>query len=119
MGMSKREATRKGKELLARMEGEGWKLNVWKNIGWHYCVRAAGVISVYPSSTSLFGDDRFHCLMGGLNHGDILWNDSFHSTDPNEVVRHQLEVAQESVAALIEEKQGIIDKVKGVLGEES
>lgn len=33
-GLSKAEAIRAGRALLARMRGRGWRLRVWQNLGW-------------------------------------------------------------------------------------
>lgn len=55
---TKQEATKQGKQLLARMKGNGWKLHVWQNHGWYYCVYNKN-LNVYPSYTG----DAFYATM--------------------------------------------------------
>jgi hypothetical protein len=45
--LTKKQVERDGAALLAQMHGEGWTLDVWENLGWHYCVRR-GPLSVRP-----------------------------------------------------------------------
>ena len=108
---TKKEARRLGNKLLKRMRGDGWELDVWQNIGWHYCVRANEVISVYPVSERL-DETKYTCLLGGQNYGVMLFSETFSHEDPNVVVEHQLEFAQEALQAFVDKHQGIIDQAK-------
>lgn len=47
-------AKTKGNDLAAQL-GKKWKVKVWENLGWHYCVahRTLG-ITVYPQSDRTF-----------------------------------------------------------------
>jgi len=87
-------ARRHGEALLEQMKGTGWKLEVWENLGWHYCV-VNGTLYIYAheymdgiSYTSLMGDGKHP------HAGLPVWTDDYHSKDPNKVVEHQLAFAQ-------------------------
>ena len=100
--MTKQEATKEGKALLARMKGSGWKVRVWENLGWR-CSVYNGPIEVY---VGFYNDEvEFSCLMGDMleddpGMGSMLWHDSFHSKDPNKVVKRQVKKAREKVDEL-------------------
>lgn len=88
---SKAAATREGKKLLAKMQGKGWKLEVWENLGWHFGVRN-GALSVIVSG------DRYSTLMSdeadGVG-GAPIWFVRRWFRDPNAAVRAQLRVCRE------------------------
>jgi len=113
--MTKHEATQQGRRLLRRMEGTGWKLRVWENIGWHYEVQNGG-IEIYVST--VFRTPRYSVLLhegdtpGG---GSIFWytNRDFH--DPNLAVMAQLLHAQKFVTML----QGGLDALKARLAKKA
>ena len=98
--MTKQEAIEKGKALLARMKGKGWKLRVWGNIRWHCSVRN-GPVEVYANS---HGKEEFSCLMSDVlddgHGGSMLWDDNFYSKDPNKVVMRQVKKARKRVDEL-------------------
>lgn len=100
--MTKLEATKQGRILLKRMKGPGWKLTVWKNIGWHFKV-SNGSISVHQFSPP---DKRYFILMtdskGDSSGGSYLWNVEESFTDPNKAVRTQLKLARSRVEWLHE-----------------
>jgi len=91
--MTENQARTKGKKLLKKMKGKGWKLHVYENIDWHYNVWN-GPIAVYENNGECW------CLMGtepdckGVGMGHMAWSDNFHSKDPNVVVRHQVRLAR-------------------------
>jgi hypothetical protein len=102
--MTKQEATKQGRQLLKRMQGSGWKLDVWKNIGWHFCVRNGGM-SIYANgggildrawsfSVLLAGNDEDSC--GGL----AVWALHKSFSDSNLAVLAQLKRAQQYVSGL-------------------
>jgi len=84
---TKKEAALKGKKLLKQMAGRGWKLRVWENLGWHYCVNS-GPVSVYPS----YNEGNFFCLISTdpkkAGFGGSAWTNSSASPhkNPNQVV---------------------------------
>ena len=109
--MDELTARRHGKVLLRRMKGTGWKLEVWENLGWHYCV-VNGNLTVYASEymdgisyTALLGDEGPHA-------GLPLWSSHFSSKDPNEVARNQLEIAEDTVKRLTT----VVKKVRANIG---
>ena len=82
--------------LLSLMKGDGWKLRIWENLGYHYAVYN-GTLTVH---THHGGNPPYFCLLnldeinGG---GEVFWTgdvgESF--ADPNEAVRQQLKVVRE------------------------
>lgn len=93
-------ALARGKRLLARMKGKGWKLHVNENIGWFYCVYNSNVtvspnygasnIKQYPDESKL----TYSCLIsdevGKAHSGLAMWGDNFTSKNPNKAVAHEL-----------------------------
>lgn len=97
-------AIRKGKALLARMKGQGWKLEVWENLGWHYRVYA-GPLSV-SEKRDRSPEFRYSAMMSERpdDHigGSYAWYGDTHSSDPNRTARKQLEIAEAALARLSE-----------------
>lgn len=84
-------------DLLNKLKGNGWKIEVFENLGWHYHLKN------WPFSVSEY-DGQYSVLMTSdpsfLGSGEMFWSDDFRSEDPNEVVNHQLEVAREFAAKI-------------------
>jgi hypothetical protein len=97
--VTKDQATKLGKALLRKMKSKGWKLRVWENLGWHYCL-------VNPPLTLHPGIDGYWIFMtdklNEADYGSYLWSmrDSF--ADPNEAVRAQVVLAQKNIKVLNE-----------------
>lgn len=120
MGMetSKEQAYRRGRALLKRMKGKGWKLYVHENLGWFYSVYN-GNLSVSPGYDN---KPPYSCLLSDTDKyrfiGSYIWIDPYHSKDPNKVVEHQLRTARTEVNKLdaivkdLEAKVGKPKKVK-------
>lgn len=95
------EATSKAVALVNRMHGKGWRIRVWENIGWHYAV-VTDYLSVreYTDKKGTYYSifmDRYKNT--GTGRGDwVIDND----TDPNRLVRRQLQRAADNVADLAE-----------------
>jgi hypothetical protein len=107
---TEQEARREGRKLLKRMKGKGWKLRVWENLGWHFCVWN-GPAAVYPSING-----KFHCLLAdhdckgtGAGHGEWTTTESF--ADPNKAVACELASAESVVQKYIK----ALKYIKGVL----
>jgi hypothetical protein len=106
-----------GRNLLKKMKGKGWRLRVWENIGWHYCV-INGPVQVYPLSSS---HTEYHCLVSSnsVSRGGCgIWtspkNISF--DDPNTAVRTEVENAKRVVTQLVnavKEAEKAVVKGKG------
>jgi hypothetical protein len=96
---TKQQAQNKGKALLRKMKGKGWKLRIWENLGWHYEVSLGG-LTVSPFEIS-GKKERYHALLSAGDYagtGEIFWTDvGFYSTDPNKVVKHQLKIARDFI----------------------
>jgi hypothetical protein len=78
-----------GQKLLSFMKGNGWTLQVWENLGWHYAVNN-NLISVYPS----FDDKKYHCLFGYKSGGRPEWTIQESFDDPNQAVEQTLKLAR-------------------------
>jgi hypothetical protein len=96
--MTKSEAKSAGEALRALLIGDGWKVRVHENMGWHFCVvrELAGYsIKVYQSKSR---EGRliheYSCLLGDAG-GLACWSvDSGRRfRDPNQAVLAQYEVA--------------------------
>ncbi len=100
--MTKAEATAAGRKLRKALNGKGWKIEVWENLGWHYAAHNVNV-SVHPSASG----KTYHARVG-VNGGGIVWNyatygeQHFSSENPNEAVIHELLRGQSHVNALSE-----------------
>jgi len=101
--MTKQEATRRGKALLARMKTKGWKLRVWENLGWHYSLERPP-LSVYP----LYREEEESPSVGIMmtnkadesGWGYPCWDYKASNKDPNKAVEAQIKEAQEYVNQL-------------------
>lgn len=90
------EATRAAKKLLSRMEGRGWKIRVWENIGWHYAVETSMLsVRVYPYHSAR---SRFCCM---LKPHYTLFGAVQYARDPNHAVESCLAVARDSLGEYI------------------
>lgn len=105
---TEQEARLEGEKLLNMMHGEGWTLRVWENMGWCYSVENDGVSVHSPYYKN--GNKYYSVLLsarGNNGCGDMFWtpnsnpryNDPDYKefTDPNEAVRHQLQIARRFV----------------------
>lgn len=107
--MTKEEAEKKGREMLAMMNTGGWKLEVWENLGWH-CALRNGYVNI---SHSNYGDgDSYLALVNDRGSGS---HDSFvnaggieHHTDPNEAVESRLRQIEEWL-------DGVVTKTRATL----
>ncbi len=96
---TRKEAVAKGREMLkALKDSKGWKAHVHENLGWHVTLRKGSMsLSRYDGVYStLFNSEGY--LVGGSSH---LLSD-YRSSDPNKVIRKQLEVARAHVIRCLE-----------------
>lgn len=102
VGLSKLQAVTRGRALLARMRGQGWRLRVWQNLGWHYQC-SNGTLHVYVSLPSR-GDAlaRYWTLMGYDSGGrtELTQPGCPNFTDPNAAVLAQVRFAREYIEML-------------------
>lgn len=110
------EAKSAGEKLLARMKGDGWRLRVWENLGWHISVINWPIavneivlkkkILYYVSMT----DDPESKFIVGLP--TYLCADHRNFSDPNEAVEAQLKFARtfaEQILAAVKHGESIVD----------
>lgn len=87
------KAHRDAKVLLARLRGRGWKIRVWENAGWHYCVHGNG-LTVLPCGAY---PGKYYAMLSSTDSGggDAEWTDNNAGPfkDPNRAVRHCLDAA--------------------------
>jgi hypothetical protein len=95
--MNKEEAYKKGQELLNMLNGSGWEIQTWENMGW--CYRAInGPLSVYPS----FSNNKYYCLLGSdvknkFGGGAAFWTSGNIFDDPNEAVKEMIKGCKEFI----------------------
>ena len=86
--MTRQDAERRARALVAMLKGDGWKPQVWENMGWHYKA-VSGPVKVYPSGAG----DRFWCMIGSepkeCPGGAAFWTPQRTRTfkDPNRAVK--------------------------------
>jgi len=88
-------------ELLASLDGEGWKLDIWENLGWHYAVYN-GPLTVHGSP------GHWYCLLSRTEirgGGALYWTDDAHFKNPNDAVRHQLDLVRKFTANCVAVQQ--------------
>lgn len=88
-------ATARGKKLLKKMKGGPWKLCVWENLGWHFCVECFnGALTVRES------DGKYRTLLaspGSAHSGSYDWRSDGSYIDPNKAVAAQMAIAKQYV----------------------
>ena len=77
-------ATKGAKQLLKKLDGEGWQTTVWEKAGWHFKAES-GPLAVFGDYFGKNGAARYACTV--LGHKP----DNFVSGDPNEAVAHTLD----------------------------
>lgn len=90
---TKHEAEKAGQALLDKLDNKtNWVVKVWENMGWHYCIEC-GSMQVSPA----LGDGQYFALMSTSaqrpGEGFPEWTTNFRSSDPNEVISHQIKQA--------------------------
>lgn len=92
-------AHREAKALVARMKSRGWKIRVWENIGWHWCIyHGEGHLSISPS----YDGKKLHIMFSlcmPLAGTPGLSVDTY-STDPNKLVVLQKRAAEKYLASV-------------------
>ncbi|MHC4154408.1 MAG: hypothetical protein ACYST6_05740 [Planctomycetota bacterium] len=81
---TKKEATKAAKALQAKL-GHPWKVRIWKNIGWHYCVYLhGGLISVRDDNAWDYCDCMISLQLPFA--GDTRWTLSRLRKDPKKAI---------------------------------
>lgn len=89
MTMNKQQAETEARKLLALMTTRGWKVKVWENLGWHYCLEGWH-IKVYPT----YGGYRAYITMTDTGGMDPRFEDKVRR-DPNRAVAGAVERVKE------------------------
>lgn len=89
--MTKGQATTEAKRTLGLLKNpKAWRISVWDNIGWHYCLEhkaSDARLTVWPG----YNLERNFSAMLSLScprAGDPRWHNNFHSENPNKAVEH-------------------------------
>lgn len=107
---TKEAAYSKGRRTLEKLKGEGWRLRVWENLGWHFALYN-GALSLYYHR---YNDDKgsFSCMMsdklGEGGYGAMIFSHHESFRDPNEAVAHQLKMSRAVVMNLVK----VVDDVE-------
>lgn len=97
---TKLEARRAALVLKKKLEGRGWKIRVWENIGWHYAVETDRLsVNEYPDHSI---KSRFSCM---LKPHFTLFGPVAYAANPNQAVEKLLESARDH----IEEYKRMVD----------
>ncbi len=105
--MTKREATRAAKGLLARMKTKGWKIAMWNNCGWHFNLYLCNGEVTLSGTCSILGclDGATNCGEPGLGVGDYR--------DPNRAVDVLIRKMQKDTAARVKRLAMLERALKG------
>jgi hypothetical protein len=93
--LTKDNATKEAKILLNKLP-KHWKIDVWENLGWHYCAfyKNMSIWATYhknkPVSYSIMMSDSDKYARSG-SHNWFIGN-TYYSSDPNKLIRLQLPV---------------------------
>jgi hypothetical protein len=112
---NKEEATKFAKELKAKMKTKGWRIKVWENLGWCYCISSPWITiheSYYSEEYTAYLNSE-----GKYDSGDAcsFWGGGpCTSDDPNYAVAERIEAAEKHTLELVRK----LAKVKQSLGVE-
>jgi hypothetical protein len=113
--MTKKEAVRRGKLLLKKMKTKGWKLDVWENLGWRYCISKPS-IKIYPFITNNMDMNAIIKYHGLIQPNYTFWtNRAGWREDPNEAADVALKYARKIATlhnGILDEAQNSIDSDK-------
>lgn len=120
--LKKREAEILGKRLLKQMKDKGWKLHIWENLGWHYCI-TNGPLSIYGDEHGTVDEkDGFSILMcdepDRAHAGSMLWSlgEGRHSKIPRVILKRQVDEARKRlnvIIAAVEKAERILKNEEG------
>lgn len=106
---SRELATAEARKVLKLMKTKGWKIEVWENLGWHFCLRNYR-LSLYESRYGA-KPPQYSCLLASNDRapgsGSCLWSpqQGHHRSDPNVAVEVQMRLAEAVVRELHESLQ--------------
>jgi hypothetical protein len=106
---TKREAVEAGRALIRKLKGKGWKLRVWKNIGWQFYA--------YNGPISVHGKVEYWAVVSNnpdhAGGGWSIWDDPNlkQYSDPNKAVRRAMKFVREyfnRVKAVVERAEAVL-----------
>lgn len=97
--MTKAQAERGAQALRRKLKGKGWKIKLWENMGWHYCLQLG------PLRVDRDRSDGFYSVLMGEKQednvgGSYLWLVRAGFLDPNCAVTMQIRKARKTVDRL-------------------
>lgn len=113
--MTKKEAVIAAELLISKMLTIGWRIRVWENLGWNYCIVAKNV-----SVGMMDNDSRHH----GMYYAEVSdeqdfdggspadWSDDKYYRDPNKAVEGALKAAKN----FVKKRRDAIDRAEVTLG---
>lgn len=107
----KAEAEERGRDLLKKMKGKGWRVVVWENCGWNYVVHAPH-ITVHPCHNG-----QYMALISKEKDGSgtpCHWHDPNTYKDPNAAVRRAVSKARRVVLGELETVTTVIKMLRGL-----
>ena len=108
-GDTKTIATQKAKELLKKVEGSRWKIRIWENAGWQYCLQAHFICLHEYGNT-------YHAMIGTKisdGTGLSLWlGDKTDFKCPNKAIKYAIENAERELVKLTYAVDGAKNSIK-------
>ncbi len=93
-------AGREAQKLLKRMRTGGWVVDVWENLGWHYCLRFTKEFSIYPTGDGHYIVCGEHTIVSNIGP----------MRDPNQLVkavvaglRERRDTAEKLISSMLSE----------------
>ena len=105
--LTKAEAKKRGKTLMAWLKGTKFKLVLWENMGWHFCAEAPR-ITVYGDSHSEVDSCSYTCLAGGNHSGIPGWSPEGSNKNPVKLVMQAMVLADENAAIVMKTRDLIL-----------
>lgn len=93
--MTKAQATREAKLVLARMTSTGWNIHVWENMGWHWCLEAMDGHLTLSGNVLADGSMNYFSCSLSFTHphaGDYEFASACRFTNPNLAVKRTLRI---------------------------
>ena len=92
MGFRHKFEAQDAADRLAAELGDGWKANVWENLGWCYCIKNGGIkIHEHSAKKANFKNSRYTAYIGVDEMGGGRWAE--HGDTPLEALRNTVAAA--------------------------
>ena len=112
---TKQEAEIAGQELLNKMKDKNWKLKVWENMGWNFCITNGPLRLSFNSNSQ----NPYHILMSSNSQSTVgglaMWTPRKSSSlNPVSGLKKQVELARKVLNGLTE----AVEAAESILAEE-